>query len=274
MASHRRPKQPSRARVTVLTATAAAAVALTSQAAHADPKPTKSEVKAKRRSRPVGPAAALLGPGQLPGPGLRARPADGQAGRVAPEDPGEAAHPRAAAHGGAGRGRRPGRTRQRGPRVRPWCRRPPGRLHAAGQGVRLRCHRSQRLRLLGSDPVGLRPGRRPDHPHHVHPDQRRCPDRPQRPEAGRPGLLQQHLARRSVRGQQPDPARPEARRRGPLRVDGLHGHLPVRCARLTPDRANHSTPRLRPAPPETTGHRRGGAVPSVRASPAWPLVTG
>ncbi|MEU8504328.1 NlpC/P60 family protein [Streptomyces brevispora] len=47
MASHRRPKHPSRARVTVLTATAAAAVALTSQAAHADPKPTKSEVKEK-----------------------------------------------------------------------------------------------------------------------------------------------------------------------------------------------------------------------------------
>ncbi|MGW8887671.1 NlpC/P60 family protein [Streptomyces sp. NPDC055749] len=47
MASHRRPKQPSRTRVTVLTATAAAAVALTSQAAHAEPKPTKSEVKAK-----------------------------------------------------------------------------------------------------------------------------------------------------------------------------------------------------------------------------------
>ncbi|WP_328325706.1 MULTISPECIES: C40 family peptidase [unclassified Streptomyces] len=47
MASHRRPKQPSRARVTVLTATAAAAVALTAQAAHAEPKPTKSEVKAK-----------------------------------------------------------------------------------------------------------------------------------------------------------------------------------------------------------------------------------
>ncbi|EWS91073.1 NLP/P60 family secreted protein [Streptomyces filamentosus NRRL 11379] len=47
VASHRRPKQPSRTRVTVLTATAAAAVALTSQAAHADPKPSKSEVKAK-----------------------------------------------------------------------------------------------------------------------------------------------------------------------------------------------------------------------------------
>ncbi|MFD4026992.1 NlpC/P60 family protein [Streptomyces sp. NPDC058576] len=47
MASHRRPKQPSRTRVTVLTATAAAAVALTSQAAHADPKPSKNEVKAK-----------------------------------------------------------------------------------------------------------------------------------------------------------------------------------------------------------------------------------
>ncbi|MEV4438583.1 NlpC/P60 family protein [Streptomyces sp. NPDC049577] len=47
MASHRRPKQPSRTRVTVLTATAAAAVALTSQAAHADPKPSKTEAKAE-----------------------------------------------------------------------------------------------------------------------------------------------------------------------------------------------------------------------------------
>ncbi|MBC9712285.1 C40 family peptidase [Streptomyces sp. TRM66268-LWL] len=47
MASHRRPKQPSRTRVTVLTATAAAAVALTSQTAQADDKPTKAEVKAK-----------------------------------------------------------------------------------------------------------------------------------------------------------------------------------------------------------------------------------
>ncbi|QKW49452.1 C40 family peptidase [Streptomyces buecherae] len=47
MASHRRPKQPSRTRVTVLTATAAAAVALTSQAAQADPKPTKKDVKAQ-----------------------------------------------------------------------------------------------------------------------------------------------------------------------------------------------------------------------------------
>nr|WP_018532494.1 C40 family peptidase [Streptomyces sp. SID8379] len=47
VASHRRPKQSSRTRVTVLTVTAAAAVALTSQAANAAPKPTKSEVKAK-----------------------------------------------------------------------------------------------------------------------------------------------------------------------------------------------------------------------------------
>ncbi|GGO58450.1 MULTISPECIES: C40 family peptidase [Streptomyces] len=49
MASHRRPKQPGRARVTVLTATAAAAVALTSQAANAAPseKPSKDEVKSK-----------------------------------------------------------------------------------------------------------------------------------------------------------------------------------------------------------------------------------
>lgn len=47
VASHRRPKPPSRTRVTVLTATAAAAVALTSQAAHADPKPTTKDVKAK-----------------------------------------------------------------------------------------------------------------------------------------------------------------------------------------------------------------------------------
>ncbi|WKX69874.1 C40 family peptidase [Streptomyces sp. XD-27] len=47
MASHRRPKQPSRTRVTVLTATAAAAVALSSQAAQAAPKPSKEDVKAK-----------------------------------------------------------------------------------------------------------------------------------------------------------------------------------------------------------------------------------
>ncbi|GAA0334533.1 NlpC/P60 family protein [Streptomyces blastmyceticus] len=46
MASHRRPKQPGRTRVTVLTATAAAAVALSSQAAHAD-SPSKSDAKAK-----------------------------------------------------------------------------------------------------------------------------------------------------------------------------------------------------------------------------------
>ncbi|MFD3548898.1 NlpC/P60 family protein [Streptomyces sp. NPDC058655] len=48
MASHRRPKQPTRARVTVLTATAAAAVALTAQGASAAPaKPGKDEVKAQ-----------------------------------------------------------------------------------------------------------------------------------------------------------------------------------------------------------------------------------
>ncbi|MEV7285702.1 NlpC/P60 family protein [Streptomyces sp. NPDC093252] len=49
MASHRRPKQPSRARVTVLTTAAAAAVAISTQAAQAAPseKPTKDEVKAK-----------------------------------------------------------------------------------------------------------------------------------------------------------------------------------------------------------------------------------
>ncbi|MGW2294362.1 NlpC/P60 family protein [Streptomyces violaceorubidus] len=49
MASHRRPKQPSRTRVTVLTTAAAAAVVLSSQAANAAPseKPGKDEVKAK-----------------------------------------------------------------------------------------------------------------------------------------------------------------------------------------------------------------------------------
>ncbi|MER8071419.1 NlpC/P60 family protein [Streptomyces sp. NPDC094034] len=47
MASHRRPKQPSRARVTVLTATAAAAVALSAQAANAAPTPSKEDVKEK-----------------------------------------------------------------------------------------------------------------------------------------------------------------------------------------------------------------------------------
>ncbi|MEU6389568.1 NlpC/P60 family protein [Streptomyces sp. NPDC046939] len=47
MASHRRPRQPNRARVTVLTATATAAVALSAQGANAAPKPSKSEVKAQ-----------------------------------------------------------------------------------------------------------------------------------------------------------------------------------------------------------------------------------
>ncbi|MFF2080434.1 NlpC/P60 family protein [Kitasatospora sp. NPDC058162] len=48
MASHRRPKQPSRARVSVLTAAAATAVALSAQvAAHAAPQPNKADVKAQ-----------------------------------------------------------------------------------------------------------------------------------------------------------------------------------------------------------------------------------
>lgn len=48
MASHRRPKQPTRMRTTVLGVTAAAAVVLSGQAAHAAPaKPSKDEVKAK-----------------------------------------------------------------------------------------------------------------------------------------------------------------------------------------------------------------------------------
>lgn len=48
VASHRRPKQPTRTRVTVLTVTAAAAVALSGQAANAAPaKPSKDEVKSK-----------------------------------------------------------------------------------------------------------------------------------------------------------------------------------------------------------------------------------
>ncbi|WP_031071914.1 C40 family peptidase [Streptomyces sp. NRRL WC-3742] len=46
MASHRRPKQPSRARVSVFTAAAATAVALSAQvAAHAAPQPNKEDVK-------------------------------------------------------------------------------------------------------------------------------------------------------------------------------------------------------------------------------------
>ncbi|NGO68111.1 NlpC/P60 family protein [Streptomyces boncukensis] len=47
MASHRRPKQPGRARVGAFTLTAAAAVALTAQAAHAEPQPSKKDVKEK-----------------------------------------------------------------------------------------------------------------------------------------------------------------------------------------------------------------------------------
>ncbi|NYI07038.1 NlpC/P60 family protein [Allostreptomyces psammosilenae] len=46
MASHRRPKSPSRARISVLTAAAATAVALSANSgAHADPRPSKDEVK-------------------------------------------------------------------------------------------------------------------------------------------------------------------------------------------------------------------------------------
>ncbi|GAA2741442.1 MULTISPECIES: NlpC/P60 family protein [Kitasatospora] len=46
MASHRRPKPASRARVSILTAAAATAVALSAQSgAHADPAPTKDQVK-------------------------------------------------------------------------------------------------------------------------------------------------------------------------------------------------------------------------------------
>ncbi|WP_326594929.1 C40 family peptidase [Streptomyces sp. NBC_01803] len=45
MASHRRPKQPSRARVTIFGATAAATVAITSQSAQAEPEPTIEEVQ-------------------------------------------------------------------------------------------------------------------------------------------------------------------------------------------------------------------------------------
>ncbi|MFE0462926.1 NlpC/P60 family protein [Kitasatospora sp. NPDC058965] len=45
MATHRRPKQPSQARVVVLTAAAAASVALTAQGAWADPQPTTDDVK-------------------------------------------------------------------------------------------------------------------------------------------------------------------------------------------------------------------------------------
>ncbi|MDJ0383323.1 C40 family peptidase [Streptomyces sp. G-G2] len=47
MASHRRPKQPSRLRVTVLTATAAAAVVVSANGASAAPQPSKDEAKAK-----------------------------------------------------------------------------------------------------------------------------------------------------------------------------------------------------------------------------------
>ncbi|MCC9307772.1 NlpC/P60 family protein [Kitasatospora sp. RB6PN24] len=45
MATHRRPKQPSHARVVVLTAAAAATVALSAQSAWADPKPSIDDVK-------------------------------------------------------------------------------------------------------------------------------------------------------------------------------------------------------------------------------------
>ncbi|RAG85384.1 hypothetical protein DN069_12050 [Streptacidiphilus pinicola] len=47
MASHRRPKSPSRARMSVLTAAAATAVAVSAQSAQAAPKPTTAQLKAQ-----------------------------------------------------------------------------------------------------------------------------------------------------------------------------------------------------------------------------------
>ncbi|MEZ0066629.1 cell wall-associated NlpC family hydrolase [Streptacidiphilus sp. MAP12-20] len=47
MASHRRPKSPSRARISVLTAAAATAVAVSAQSAQAAPKPTTDQLRAQ-----------------------------------------------------------------------------------------------------------------------------------------------------------------------------------------------------------------------------------
>ncbi|WP_037604838.1 C40 family peptidase [Streptacidiphilus rugosus] len=47
MASHRRPKSPSRARISVLTAAAATAVAVSAQSAQAAPKPTTAQLQAQ-----------------------------------------------------------------------------------------------------------------------------------------------------------------------------------------------------------------------------------
>ncbi len=82
-------------------------MALTSQAAHADPKPTKSEVKAKvdKLYHEAEEVTEKYNGAKEQQDKLKKQ----AAGRVAPEDPGEAAHPRAAAHGGAGQARRPRR---------------------------------------------------------------------------------------------------------------------------------------------------------------------
>lgn len=96
----------------------------------------------------------------------------------------------------------------------------------------------QLLRLLRADPVGVRPGRCVDQPDHVHAAERRYEDRPRPAHAGRPGVLQQPRPRRPLRGQRHRHPRPVPGQGRPLRVDGHHRFLPVRCPRrrLTPPR--------------------------------------
>ncbi|MGY3683296.1 peptidoglycan hydrolase CwlO-like protein [Streptomyces sp. TE33382] len=351
MASHRRPKQPSRARVNVLTAAAAAAVALSSQAAHADPKPSKADVKAEvdklyheaeaatekfngakeqqdKLKKQVDALQDKVARGQEELNTLRGElgsiaTAQYRSGGIDPSvqlflasDPDDfldqasaldqltakqteslqkiqskqrtLAQQRKEAQAKLGdlaevrktlgenkkkssaklaEARRLLNTltvaerakmdadeqrasRAAGDRVELGNEVPASARGAAAlqgrrdpdrQAVLPRRHRPRLLRLLRADPVGLRPGQRPDLPRHLHPGQRRPADRAQRAEARRPGVLQQHLARGPVRGQQPDPARPEAGRLRPVRVDELHGHLPVRRPRrLTPERANYA----------------------------------
>ncbi|CAK7285301.1 hypothetical protein SGPA1_31174 [Streptomyces misionensis JCM 4497] len=194
------------------------------------------------RTRP----GALRGHREAQGPlghphrtGQQEEGSPGQAGR-GPEDPQQ---PHRQGEGGPGRAaaaRRPLLQPAREPRRRPARLRPGrGRLRRRPgpdrQAVRLRRHRPLLLRLLGSDLLRLRAGRRlhPAHlggaGHHRHPDLQ-----PERPQGRRPGvLLRRHPPRRPVRGQRPGAARPAHRCRGALRGDVRHA-VPVRRAGLRP----------------------------------------
>ncbi len=116
------------------------------------------------------------------------------------------------------------------------------------------------VRLLRPGRVGVRAGRHRAAALHRQPVELRHARGPQRPGAGRPGLLlRRHQPRRYLRRRRNDDRRARLRRAGPGRADLLERLRRRRTDRLRPDRL--SPGRLKPRSPE--GHRRPG-------DSAWP----